>query len=170
MRRVFFRDAVQIALCAALMCVCSLIRIPLSVPITLTLFAVYLTLFLLGGLRATLATLVYLAAGLCGAPVFSAAGIGAFVSPTGGFLFGLPLLCLVFALLTHRQRSPKRDALGAAAGTLILYATGTLWYGITTSAPLGTTLLVCVVPFLLPDLAKLLLARLCHARLKRHLR
>lgn len=54
-------------------------------------------------------------------------------------------------------------ALGMAAGLLVCYAFGTVWFVTVYGAKIGeigvmAVLLKCVVPFILPDIAKLILA------------
>ena len=67
---------------------------PWGVPATLSVFAVAFAGYMAGPFCGTAAVAVYLLLGAAGAPVFAgfSGGIGHFVTPTGGFLFGyLPL-------------------------------------------------------------------------------
>lgn len=160
-----FRALSRIALCAAAICLCSLIRIPAPVPFTLTLFGVYFALFFLGGTDGTLAVCLYLALGLVGLPVFSGgASVFALLSPTGGYLVGLPLLALVFWL---GERT--RPVLFCALGTLVCYLVGAVWYWLYTKTGFFFSLWVGVAPFVLFDALKLALAYLAAARLKHRL-
>ena len=69
--RLTARDMAYIAVFAALISICAWLSIPTTVPITLQTFAVFLTVFLLGGRRGTLCVAVYLLLGAVGLPVFS---------------------------------------------------------------------------------------------------
>ena len=93
-------DLAYVAVCAALMAVCSWISIPATVPFTLQTFAVFCSLGLLGGRRGTAAILVYLLLGALGVPVFAgfSGGIGILFGTTGGYLLGFILMGLVYWL------------------------------------------------------------------------
>ena len=65
------KDAAMIALCAAVMAVCSWISIPAAVPFTMQTFGVFLAVGLLGGRNGTLAVLVYILLGAAGLPVYA---------------------------------------------------------------------------------------------------
>ena len=89
-------DLARTGLFSALIVICTWITVPLpsGVPLTLQTFAVALSGFLLGPAYGTLAAVVFLLLGAAGLPVFSGftGGVGRFVGPTGGFLWGfLPL-------------------------------------------------------------------------------
>lgn len=157
------------SLFAALTAVCAWISIPLPpVAFTLQTFAVLLTLGVLGGKWGTAAVLLYLLLGVVGLPVFTGfrGGISALLDATGGFLWGFLLCGLCYWAL---ERLGKTMAM--AAGLLVCYLCGCLWF--TVYAP-GTgfagAVLSCVVPYLIPDLAKLWLARILSGRLKKHLK
>ena len=71
-------DLVYVSIFVVLIAVCSWISIPLTVPVTLQTFGVFIAVGLLGGKRGTLAVLVYILMGAIGIPVFSGftGGIG----------------------------------------------------------------------------------------------
>ena len=131
------RRLALIALFAAVICVLSPLAIPLSggVPISLATLAVMLAGAVLGPIDGMLATLVFLALGMVGVPVFSAyqTGIGVLFGKTGGFILGYIPLALFSGLLLGKQllsRKPSFKELapaiaGMALGTFILYAFGT---------------------------------------------
>lgn len=170
-------DLAYVAVCAALMAVCSWISIPATVPFTLQTFAVFCSLGLLGGRRGTAAILVYLLLGALGVPVFAgfSGGIGILFGTTGGYLLGFILMGLVYWL--GERLSMESLAVRIASmvlGLLLCYAFGTAWFMFvyarqTGAIALGTALAWCVVPFLLPDLVKMALALLLSGRLRKAL-
>ena len=165
------------ALFAALLAVCAWLVIPAgAVPFTLQTFGVFAALGLLGGKRGTISILVYLLLGAVGAPVFSGfqGGFGVLLGATGGYLLGF-LLCGGVMMLAERffGDSMRVFLIAAVVGMLLCYGFGTAWFmtvyvrgggTITLGAALGS----CVLPFLLPDAAKLALAALLRARVKRY--
>ncbi len=166
----------NMALCgmfAALIAVCAWLSFPLGdVAITLQTFAVFLTLGVLGGKRGSIAIFVYLLLGAVGLPVFSGfrGGIGALTGVTGGYLTGFLFSGLVYWLLTHLF--PKYTLPAMAVSLLVCYGFGSAWYyimyiGTGSAATLGLILAKCVLPYLLPDAAKLLLAWQLQKKLKR---
>ena len=167
-------DLAYVAVCAALMAVCSWISIPATVPFTLQTFAVFCSLGLLGGRRGTAAILVYLLLGALGVPVFAgfSGGIGILCGTTGGYLLGFILMGLVY-WLGERLSMDSRNIriISMILGLLLCYAFGTAWFMFvyarqTGAIALGTALAWCVVPFLLPDLVKMALALLLSGRLR----
>ena len=80
-----------IGLMAAVTCISGPLSIPLPispVPISLTNFAIYLAIYVLGTRRGTLSSLIYLLIGFVGVTVFAAftAGPQKLLGPTGGYL------------------------------------------------------------------------------------
>ena len=177
--RLSVRDMAYIALFAAVMAVCSWISVPLGdVPFTLQTFGVFAAVALLGGKRGTLAVLVYLLLGAVGLPVFShfTGGPGALFGLTGGYILGFLLTALVmWAAEALWGRSLPVLAASMVLGLVACYAVGTAWYMVLyarTAGPVGIAVVLgrCVVPFLLPDLGKLLLALALQRRLGRSVR
>ena len=165
---------VRIALSVAFLCVSAMISFPFfAVPITLQTFAVLAILSLLGWKAGGAAILVYLALGALGLPVFSGftGGVGILFGQTGGFLFGFLLAVPVFALIRGIKGDSKLFTVCAMAGGLLAdYLTGALWYYFlfASGASFFASLTVTVLPFLLPDAAKLALAILVTERMKKH--
>ena len=141
------------------------------VPFTMQTFAVFLVLLILGGKRGTMTIVVYVLLGAVGLPVFSqfGAGIGVLLGSTGGYILGFIFMGLTYRLVTGaagRSRSGKvrwTEAAALVLGLLVLYAFGTAWYMFMYArtqggAGLMSVLLLCVIPFVIPDLIKLALA------------
>lgn len=166
-----------IALMAVALSVCSWISIPAAVPFTMQTFAVFCTLGLLGGRRGSMAVLIYMLLGAVGLPVFSGfrGGIGTLLGPTGGYILGFLLMALLYWLFDRKNSLKLRGmALLLLLGLIVCYAFGTVWFievYSKSSGPIGLTaaLAMCVFPFILPDLIKLVLAMLLVRTLKKHL-
>ena len=168
-------DLVYMAIGAVIITVCAWISIPASIPFTLQTFAVFLVLTLLGGKRGTISILVYILLGAVGLPVFTGmmGGLGKLLGMTGGYIIGFILEGLIYWLaekLFGKKLIVRIIAL--AAGLLVCYAFGTAWFMIVYSGQSGTISLgaalgMCVVPFILPDLAKMAAALLLSAKLRK---
>ena len=172
------RKMVLCSLFASLMAVCAWISIPFSVPFTLQTFAVFLALNTLGGRRGLYAIVVYLLMGLTGLPVFSAyqGGIGILLGVTGGYLAGFLFSGLLYWLLSEKLPPAHFvPALASLSGLFLCYGFGTLWFmsiysGTSGAAEFLSVLSLCVFPFVIPDILKLVLALALSRRLKRYLK
>ena len=165
----------RIALCAALLAPCAWLSVPTQPPFTMQTFGVFLTLLLLGAKDGTIAIGLYILLGALGVPVFSGfnGGMGALMGPTGGYIVGFLLICLIFGLLCGKGAGIWLKALALLLGLAVCYAFGTLWfvkvYG-DTKGPISTlsALSMCGFPFIVPDLAKLALALWAGKRLEKY--
>lgn len=106
------KDLCAIGMFVTIIAICAQISIPMpiGVPMTLQTFAIPLAGAVLGVKNGLIATLVYIALGAIGAPVFTgfAGGAGVLFGRTGGFIFGFPFM-----------------AIAAGIGSRSLQATGT---------------------------------------------
>lgn len=173
------RDLSYIALMAALMAICSWITLPIGpVPFTMQTFAIYAAVLLLGGRRGTIAFVVYLLMGVVGLPVFSgfSAGPGVLLGSTGGYLAGFLLGDLLYWLLTARLGSRLPVQITALLlATVICYVFGTVWfYYVYTAGGDSITVMgilsACVIPFIVPGLAKLALALVVSRRIGKYIK
>ena len=168
------KDIALIALFTALLAVCSWISVPTAIPFTMQTFGVFLTIGLLGGKRGTAAILTYLLLGAVGLPVFSGftGGIGHILGPTGGYILGFILTALLMWLAEALMgKSLKVLAASMVAGLIICYAFGTAWFIIvytknTGEIGLATALSWCVIPYIIPDVIKIVLALMLTKRLR----
>ena len=155
------RKLVRCGICAALMAVCGWLSVPIGDgAVTMQSFAVFLTLCLLGGSGGTAAVCAYLVLGAVGLPVFSGfrGGFGVLLGPTGGYLWGFLLACLLFWLL--EKRLPKLALL--ILGQIVCYLCGAVWYMMAYAH--GSAWLF--LPYLIPDAIKLSLAWSISKRIK----
>lgn len=186
-RRSMIYDIVVIAISAALITVCSWISIPLGpVPFTLQTLAILAVLLTLGGRRGTIAIVVYLALGAIGVPVFAGfkGGPAALLGPTGGFLVGFIAAALIFWLLeklvfARLMSTPAKRLVFGLVNSLIfelvLYVVGVIWFMTVYAAKtgpigLGAVLSMCVIPFIIPDIVKMIAAAVIGSRAYRFVR
>ena len=169
------KDYALIGVFAAVMAVCSWISIPATVPFTMQTFAVFLTVGLLGGKRGSIAIAVYLLLGAVGLPVFSgfSGGLGYMMGPTGGYIIGFLFSALaMWAMEKYLGKSLGVLIASMVVGLLVCYAFGTAWFMVVytknnEAIGLATALAWCVIPYIIPDALKILLAALLTKRLKR---
>ena len=172
------RDLTYIALFAVLMAVCAWITIPMTVPFTLQIFAVFAALATLGGRRGTYAVAVYLLLGAVGLPVGAGfqGGLGWLLGTTGGYIVGFLCIALIYWLITARLGESLPVSIAASVlGLLVCYLFGTAWFMAVyarSTGPVGimTALGWCVFPYVIPDLLKLVLAMTLSQRVKGFLR
>lgn len=160
------KELVYVALCAVIIAICSWISIPTAVPFTLQTFGIYLTIAVLGGKLGTISFLIYLTLGAIGLPVFAGfkGGFAALTGPTGGYIIGfLATALIMWGFEKFFGKNKISFIISAIIGLIVCYSLGTIWFMKVFSAangPIGlaATLGMCVVPFIIPDLIKLVLA------------
>lgn len=160
------KELVYVALCAVIIAICSWISIPTAVPFTLQTFGIYLTIAVLGGKLGTISFLIYLTLGAIGLPVFAGfkGGFAALTGPTGGYIIGfLATALIMWGFEKFFGKNKISFIISAIIGLVVCYSLGTIWFMKVFSAangPIGlaATLGMCVVPFIIPDLIKLVLA------------
>ena len=150
------------ALMAALMCVLCPMSLPIGpIPISLSVFVILLTVYVLGTWRALVSYTVYLLLGAVGMPVFSGfqGGLAKLAGPTGGYLVGFWVMVLVAGLIMEAgKRNIWVTILGMIAGVAVDYALGTAWFVMQTQSTVAHALDVCVYPFIPFDAGKIVVA------------
>ncbi len=150
------------ALMTAVLCVLGPLSIPIGpVPISLTNFVIYITLYLLGTKLGTLSYCIYLLLGTAGLPIFSgySGGLAKLAGPTGGYLVGFIAMAVIAGIFFQKKHGkPVMSVLGMILGTLAAYAFGTIWFVFEAGCTIWYALTVCVFPFLIGDAAKILIA------------
>ena len=161
----------RVALMAAVTAVAAQITIPLPfspVPFTLQVPAVVLSGLLLGSRYGALAQAIYVLVGAVGVPVFAGfrGGLGVIFGPTGGYLVSYPVAAAVAGLAAYAVvRSARRRALTSGlvwgvAALAVIYAIGAVWLSVVTDLPLAVAVAQGVLPFVVFDLVKVVLAAL----------
>ncbi len=169
------KSYVLISLFSAIIAVLSFISIPAPIPFTLQTLGVFCALCVLGGKKGLLSIILYILLGIIGLPVFShfSGGIGHLFGVSGGYIIGFIPLALVHWGITYKfNNTICSKAVGLIAGLSICYLLGTLWYtykyvGNFTIESFISSLSVCVLPFLIPDMIKLSCALLIDKKLNK---
>ncbi len=170
-------DLVYIAVFAVLMAVCSWISVPTAVPFTLQTFAVFMAVGVLGGRRGTMSVALYIILGAVGVPVFAGmtGGIGILTGTTGGYIVGFLFSALVmWAMEKIPGKKSVIQILSMAVGLIVCYAFGTVWFMavyMKTSGPVGLMAVLgwCVIPFIIPDIIKIVMAYGLSRKLKKYI-
>ncbi len=161
----------RVALMAAVTAVAAQITIPLPfspVPFTLQVPAVVLSGLLLGPRYGALAQAIYVLVGAVGVPVFAGfkGGLGVIFGPTGGYLVSYPLAAAVAGLAAYavarssRRRALRSSLLWGFAALAVIYTVGAGWLSVVTDLPLAVAVAQGVLPFVVFDLVKVVLAAL----------
>lgn len=165
------KQMVLIALMTAVTCVLGPLSIPLPfspVPISLTNFAIFLAIFVLGMKSGTISFIIYLLLGAIGVPVFSSfrGGLQVLAGPTGGYLIGFIFLALIMGFaLEHFDRKLVPTIIGMIIGMAVCYAFGTVWLAKLLSLSFKEGLMMGVIPYLPGDAAKIIIAAIVEPKL-----
>ncbi len=155
------REMTLISLMTAILCILGPIAIPFgAIPISLTNFVLFLLLYI-SGIKCTLISYcLYLFLGIAGLPVFSgfSGGIAKLAGPTGGYLVGFIFLILISGYFMHFKKSVWLEISGMVIGMILAYLFGTIWFCIQMHTTIIYALTVCVSPFLIGDMFKIILA------------
>jgi biotin transport system substrate-specific component len=156
------RDVLLVLAGTGLVALSALVQVPLPgtpVPLTLQTFAVLLTGAALGWQRAVPSMVLYAVAGAAGVPWF-ADGTSGWAFASFGYILGFILAAGVVGRLAAARgdRTVIRTFLTMLLGTLSIYALGVPVLMAMTGLDLSAALLAGVVPFLIGDTIKVLLA------------
>ena len=159
------RQIAYIGVFAALTAVCSQISFPIpfsTVPFSLGIFAVFLCGAILSPLEALAAEGVYLLIGAVGVPVYSqfTGGPGILFGVTGGYLIAYLFMAPLIALIAKKLKKHLFPSLivGMLISLFLCYGFGTVWYVLITQSTWVAALSSCVLPFVLFDCIKIVVA------------
>ena len=150
------RLGVGMVVFAATMVVAAHVRIHLSftpVPVTLQTGVVLLAGATLGVAGGVASQVLWICAGLLGAPVF--AGAPTLTGPTLGYIIGFVPAAMVVGLAARGGFRIWHVALGMVAATAIIYGCGVVGLVVTTGLSWSAAVGVGVLPFLPGDALKL---------------
>lgn len=166
------KEMTVIGLMTAVICIAAPFSIPIPVspvPLSLTNFVIFITVYILGLKGGALSVLIYLVLGTAGLPVFSAfgGGLGKVAGPTGGYLIGFLFLALIQGLFL--KVFPKKNIaaiLGMILGMAVCYAFGTAWLAWQMNQSFLASLGIGVIPYLPGDAVKIMIAAIVGPKLR----
>ncbi|MBR4721161.1 MAG: biotin transporter BioY [Clostridia bacterium] len=165
------KSITYIPIMSVIIAVCAWLTVPSAVPFTMQTFGIFFALLFLGGKKGTFSILLYLLLGGLGLPVFSgfSGGLGQLFGPTGGYLLGFLLTGFIYTIFERfLGKSLKISIISLVLGLFLCYIFGTVWFFIYKgNMSFISAVLICVVPFIIPDLLKLALAVIAVKRIKK---
>lgn len=171
--RISTKELVRSAIFAAFLCVFSVLSVPFGVvPVSLGLFAVFLTGIILGKRLGFISILIYIFLGCVGLPVFSGfrGGISALLGPTGGYIFSYLIIAPLMGIAADKaEKNFLWLAAAGVLGLLVLYTFGTLWYAAVLKILVSDAVKICVAPFVLFDVLKLVFSVVVGINLKKRI-
>lgn len=162
-----------IGVMTAVICILAPFSLPIGpVPISFTNLAIYIALYVLGMKRGTISYLIYLLIGLVGVPVFSGfiGGPQKLFGPTGGYLIGfIPMAVIAGIVIDKCMKKWYFCLLAMIAGTWVCYLFGTAWLAFQANMTFKAALAAGVIPFIIEDLIKMVLALLIGPQIHKQL-
>jgi biotin transport system substrate-specific component len=156
------------AFAIAVMCVLSPLAIYIGpVPLTFSLFALYVISLYFPVTESVIIVSSYIILGAMGLPVFSgyASGMSVLFGLTGGYIWSYIIVSLFVSYFSKIKDSKVYDFAICFIGLIICYLAGTLQYCALTNNSFYAGLTVCVAPFLLFDIIKIIIAILFYDKI-----
>lgn len=175
MKNKIIKEITIIAIYIALLTIFSWISIPGAIPFTLQTFMIFVIAYTLKLKSALCVVVIYLLLGIIGVPVFSSfnSGLSYFLGATGGFLIGFIPMVTIINILSLKNNNENKiknyiyQALVSFLGLIVCYILGLVWFMFIYKAPytLSKALFAVVIPFIIPDTIKMIIAMIVSKRL-----
>jgi biotin transport system substrate-specific component len=157
------KNLVLIAFFSAITAVIAPFTIPLPfspVPLSLSLFAVFLSGAILDKYSAFISQTVYILLGAVGLPIFSGfrGGLGVIAGATGGYIVSYAFMAFIIALILEKTgRSYLTYVLAMLFSLIICYSLGVAWLTAVMKIGFFKAFLVGAVPYIAFDTIKALM-------------
>lgn len=127
------------------------------IPITMQTMMIMIIATMLNPRDSITVGLVYLLMGAIGLPVFASfgGGLAYLLGPTGGFLISFPIILGVMSYIMSYNDGVTFKVIAYFIGTVICYLIGVEYFMVVTNYSLTDSINLCVVPFVLGDLLKI---------------
>lgn len=163
-------EMTKTALLSAVICILAPLSIPIgAVPISFTNLVLYFSVYIIGARNTVISYVIYYILGIVGLPVFSGftGGFAKAVGPTGGYLIGFVFMIIICGIFVKMFKSKLLHIMGMVLGTAAAYAVGTAWYCFEAKSNVISALAVCVAPFIIGDIIKIILAAIFGPKIKK---
>ena len=160
MKEINLKKIVYISLLVSILCIICPFSINVGpIPFSLATFFIMLYAIIFDLTISISAVSIYILLGSIGLPVFSGGvgGIQKIFSPTGGFIIGYIFLSLIIALFYNKSKNVFYNIFILICANFILYSIGVMYFIIITNNTFLVALSLCVFPFLLTDVIKIIL-------------
>lgn len=168
MKNRIIKQLVVNAMFIALLVVSSFISIPVNqVPYTLQTLVVFLLLLLMNYKNNIIIFMIYLVMGLIGLPVFS--GFSSGITPTLGFILGFiisPFIYLILNKIIKIKNINLKNFINLFINMIIINLIATIFYMLYMDIDFIASLLICVVPYILVEILKIVIAIIISNRVK----
>lgn len=160
-KKLTLKDQILCAIFSIIMAICAQISISFfQVPFTMQIFSVALVSVILGCKRAFISQIVYLLLGAIGLPVFAGfqGGIQILLGPTGGYIISFVFMALIIGYFSEKYPNKYLFIIASSLfGLIICYVVGTFQLSIILNFTFINAIKIGVIPFIIFDLAKILL-------------
>ncbi len=153
---------------AGVLAIFSMIYIPVgAVPITLASFGVVIVSIIEKPKWSVVSVIIYILIGAVGLPVFSGlkGGLGVLIGPTGGYILAYPIISYIVSKASEKT-GMLQLYFWVIISLLTCYIMGITQYIIITGVSVKNALIICVYPFIIPDILKVVTAVVTGRKIK----
>lgn len=157
------RTMSKMAVCVAIICISAYLSFPIpftTIPFTFLTLALLLTAFLLTPSQTFIVLIVYVLLGAVGLPVFvgGSGGIGALLSPSGGYLLGFIVAYPISSMLKGHDAKLLHYFVAGLVSIPITYFFGVAGLCLITKISITQAIIIGALPFIIGDIVKNFLA------------
>lgn len=161
-------NVIYVAMFTAIIAVSAQISIPTAIPFTLQTLGVFVAGAMLGWKRSTLSVFIYILLAVVGVPVLAnfSGGFDKVIGITGGYIIGFIFTAFIVGMITDKfGRKTGILIISMVAGLMVCYLFGTVWFCVISQTTFTKAIMLCVVPYLLFDALKIIVATVLVNRL-----
>lgn len=167
------KNLVIISLLSSILCILSPFTINISIiPFSISTLLIMIYSIVFDIHISFFSVLIYIFLGLVGLPVFSGGtgGVQKILSPSGGFIIGYIFLCLIIAVLYDDKYIFFIKYFILLFANVTMYFIGCVHFMYMTSSNINTAIMTCVIPFIVTDNLKIILAILLSHRIQQRIK
>ena len=173
------RDIVIVGILTSLMCIFSVVILPINtIPITLSVFSVFFISTISGLKKSLFTVIIYILCGCLGLPVFSGfqGGFSVLFGPTGGYITGYLFISIIVGSCSDKAKKftfQKRFnylLISSFIALILCYMLGTIQFSLITNLHIKEAVFLCVYPFILFDIIKIVMAIILAETTRKHLK